>query len=52
MNKTPAKPKNKGGRPRKEIPKVDMTPDEVAKWIFRNAKPVSPVSARTRRNRA
>ena len=34
--------KNKGGRPVTRIIKLDATPEEVARRIFANAKPVDP----------
>ncbi len=36
------KPKRKPGRPSKPIPKLDATPEEIARRIFENAKPPDP----------
>ena len=35
-------PKNKGGRPKTRVIKLDATPEEVAQRIFGNAKPPDP----------
>ena len=48
-NKT-TKPKRKRGQPSKPIPKLDATPEEIARRIFANAKPPDP-SLRVRKKK-
>ena len=36
------RPKRKPGRPPKPIPKIDATPEEIARRIFANATPPDP----------
>lgn len=42
MKKEPAKPKRRPGRPTVRLLNIDATPEEIARKLFSQAKPVDP----------